>query len=250
MIYVCITTRNHAATIGLLLWKIRQVFAEDPREYQLIVLDDGSTDDTPDVLERYQPSLPLTTFHRDHPQGDAASVEELLRFTVSRSDRPKRDCAVTLRGGFDVSPSVLPELIRRFESGADVVVGEAVELAHSGFGRLVRRAAPYLLRPGLNLPGVHDPLSGVCLTRLVTVQRALRDRNGHFLESHGISARAELLARMATHARQVVAVPLGPSNIRSDVGEKERSLEIALELFRAGRRLHVPAPKVPIERTL
>lgn len=249
MIYVCVTTRNQAATIGLLLWKIRQVFAEDQREYQLVVLDDGSTDDTASVLERYGPSLPLTTLHRDQPQGYAAGVEELLRFSVARSDRPKRDCAVTLRGGFDVSPNVLPELIRRFESGADVVVGEGVELANKGLGRLVRRAAPYLLRPGVNLPGIQDPLSGVFLTRLVTVERALRDRDGNLLESEGISARAELLARVAAHARQVISVPLGPANIRSNSGEEERSLELALDLFRTGRRLHVPAPEVPIQRT-
>ena len=43
MIYVCIPSYNEAPTVGLLLWKIRQVFASFPREYQLLVLDDGST---------------------------------------------------------------------------------------------------------------------------------------------------------------------------------------------------------------
>ena len=42
MIYVCIPSHNEAPTVGLLLWKIRQVFASFPREYQLLVLDDLS----------------------------------------------------------------------------------------------------------------------------------------------------------------------------------------------------------------
>ena len=46
MIYVCIPSFDEAPTVGLLLWKIRQVFAAFPREYQLLVLDDGSTDTT------------------------------------------------------------------------------------------------------------------------------------------------------------------------------------------------------------
>ena len=41
MIYVCIPSYNEAPTVGLLLWKVRQVFAGFPREYQLLVLDDG-----------------------------------------------------------------------------------------------------------------------------------------------------------------------------------------------------------------
>ena len=40
MIYVCIPSHNEAPTVGLLLWKIRQVFSGFPREYHLLVVDD------------------------------------------------------------------------------------------------------------------------------------------------------------------------------------------------------------------
>jgi glycosyltransferase involved in cell wall biosynthesis len=88
MIYVCIPSRNEAPTVGLLLWKIRQVFAAFPREYQLLVLDDGSTDCTAEVLEPYARVLPLTVIRRASPEGYAASVEELLRKAVELTDRP------------------------------------------------------------------------------------------------------------------------------------------------------------------
>ena len=65
MIYVCIPSHNEAATVGLLLWKIRQVFAGFPREYQMLVLDDGSTDATAEILEPYSLVLPLTVVR--HP---------------------------------------------------------------------------------------------------------------------------------------------------------------------------------------
>ena len=53
MIYVCIPIHNEAPTAGLVLWKVRQVFTAFPREYQILVCDDGSTDDTAEVLGRY-----------------------------------------------------------------------------------------------------------------------------------------------------------------------------------------------------
>ena len=46
MIYICVSARNNAATVGLVLWKVRQVFEEFSREYRLLVADDGSTDGT------------------------------------------------------------------------------------------------------------------------------------------------------------------------------------------------------------
>ena len=127
MIYVCIPTHNEADTVGLVLWKMRQVFTAFPREYQLLVADDGSTDATGEVLEPYQRVLPLTLIRHDQPRGYAASVESLLREALARSDRPKRDCAVTIHADFSVSPEAIPTLVRAMESGADLVVGETLD---------------------------------------------------------------------------------------------------------------------------
>ena len=74
MIYICIPSYNEAPTIGLLLWKIRQVFAGFPREYHLLVLDDGSSDSTAEVLERYTRVLPLTVTRHPSRRGYAESV--------------------------------------------------------------------------------------------------------------------------------------------------------------------------------
>jgi glycosyltransferase involved in cell wall biosynthesis len=112
MIYVCIPSHNEAATIGLLLWKIRQVFAGFPREYQLLVLDDGSTDATGEVLEPYSRVLPLTLVQHAERRGYAASVQELLRTAVELTDRPKRDAAILMHADFTHSPQVIPDLVR------------------------------------------------------------------------------------------------------------------------------------------
>ena len=60
MLYICIPAYNEAPTIGVLLWRIRSVFQEYAREYELVVYDDGSTDATAEVLEPYTRVLPLT----------------------------------------------------------------------------------------------------------------------------------------------------------------------------------------------
>src|SRR5919112_1527105 len=124
MIYVCIPSFDEAPTVGLLLWKIRQVFAAFPREYQLLVLDDGSADTTGEVLEPYARVLPLTIVRHTERKGYAASVEALLRQAVELTDRPKRDTAIIMHADFAHNPQTIPDLVRRIDSGADMVVAE------------------------------------------------------------------------------------------------------------------------------
>ena len=79
MIYVCVPVHNEASTVGLVLWKVRQVFTAFEREYQIIACDDDSTDGTADVLTSYARVLPLTVIRHRARQGYAHSLEELVQ---------------------------------------------------------------------------------------------------------------------------------------------------------------------------
>ena len=46
MLYICLPTHDEGATIGVLLWRIRAMFQEFSREYEVLVYDDASTDAT------------------------------------------------------------------------------------------------------------------------------------------------------------------------------------------------------------
>jgi glycosyltransferase involved in cell wall biosynthesis len=208
MIYVCIPSRDEARTIGLVLWKIRQVFSDFGREYQLLVADDASTDDSAERLEAYARVLPLTVVRHDRPRGYAASADILLRLALERTDRPRRDTAVLMHADFSHGPVHLPDLLRRLDSGADLVVGEArVEGPASTGYRLIRRWAPSMLGRSLRVPGVRDTVSGFLAVRLSCLRLAIK-AGAPLASLEGWAANAELLARLAPHARRVDSVPV------------------------------------------
>src|SRR5204863_1264746 len=129
-----------------------------PREYQLLVLDDASTDETPAVLASYAKVLPMTIVTHRAREGYARSLEELLRLALQRTDRPKRDCAITLHADFAHSPESMEDMAKRLESGADPVVAEQAEERGRG-ARALRSPRWSAARPG-RLPGLRDPTSG------------------------------------------------------------------------------------------
>src|SRR5438045_8955157 len=173
MIYVCVPVHNEARTAGLVRWRVRQVCTLFPREYQLLVLDDASTDETPAVLASYAKVLPMTIVTHRAREGYARSLEELLRVALQRTDRPKRDCAITLHADFVHAPETMEEMVKRLESGSDLVVAE--QHREKGMrawpARWARRWAPRLLPVG---SGVRDSISGFIALRLIVLRQATR----------------------------------------------------------------------------
>jgi dolichol-phosphate mannosyltransferase len=240
MIYVCIPSYDEGPTVGLVLWKIRRVFEEFPREYQLLVADDGSTDQTAELLEPYTRVLPLTVVRHATRQGYARTVEELLNLALERSDRPKRDSAVLMHADFAHGPQYLPDFVRRLDSGADLVVGEATLEGEPSRGRrLARRWAPTLLRRAVKVPGISDTVSGFAAFRLIVLRNALRS-GGRTLSTEGWAASAELVGRAARHARRIESVPVVE---RHDLRAREsrvRPWQALRQLWDAAGRIRIP----------
>ncbi len=210
MIYVCIPTHNEASTVGVLLWKTRNVLGEFDRDYRLVVYDDASTDETPEVLQRYRRSLPLTVLRSEERIGYGASVERLLRHVKDEAPYPKRDCAVVLQADFTESPDDIVSLVKVLEGGADIVAGVTEELDEERKPtRMVRWAARKFLRSLMGGAPVSDPLPGLRAYRIIVLKKALRElEDGEpLLRSDGWAANVELLGKLAPHARRIAEVP-------------------------------------------
>lgn len=248
MIYICIPAHDEDRTIGVLLWKIRRVMAEFERDYQILVLDDASADETGEVLQRYRRILPLSVFQEQTAVGYARGLEKLVREAVRRAPYPKRDAVVTLQADFTESPEHIVSLVKVLEGGADVVAGvlagaEADE-ASGDRGeppfrvRAARKIAPFLMGPVYRQAPVSDPLCGIRAYRIITLKNALAEvGDGPLLHVEGWAANVELLSVAVRHARRVEEVPLG---MRYDLRTREtrfRPVRTLRDLLRLRRRL-------------
>ena len=202
MIYICIPAYNEERTIGVLLWKIRKVMREFGRDYEVLVLNDGSTDGTATVLDRYRNVLPLRVLKEEHRGGYPGAVQRLLREALDRTSYPKRDAAVLLQADFSESPDYIVPLLKALEGGADIVAGVVEENGRSAPNghpapravRVVRRMAPWVLGKAYDGAPVSDPLSGFRAYRLIVLKKAL--------------------AEFAPHARRIAEAPV---TLRYDV---------------------------------
>ncbi|OGT94801.1 MAG: hypothetical protein A2083_04995 [Gemmatimonadetes bacterium GWC2_71_9] len=239
MIYVLVPVFDEAATVGLILWKVRQVFTAFNREYQLLVVNDGSTDATDQVLAPYTRALPLTLVSHRQRRGYGTSLEELLRAAVERSDRPRRDMAVTMQADFSDSPDDIPELVKRIEGGADIAVADRrIRSGAPSAERLARRLLPALVRTLARIPGVEDYVGTLRAYRLATVERLVREAGGQpILTRDGWAADLELLLKLSRHTRKIDSVPVTGTLAARQRPSRAAPIRLAWDAFLAARAM-------------
>jgi glycosyltransferase involved in cell wall biosynthesis len=239
VLYICIPAYNEAPTVGLLLWRLRRVMQEFAREYEIIVYDDGSDDATAETLKPYTEVLPLTVIGGGPHRGYGHALDELVRIVAKRTRYPRRDGLIMMQADFTDRPEDLPELIKRFEGGADVVVAES-EPGESWPApvRMLRRVAPFVTRPFLKLPDVKDPFGTLRAYRISVLRDLLKAIGDEpVVHSDGWAANIELLVRVSRFARRVEALAFKPQYELRPRLSRIRPWRHALDLFRSARAL-------------
>lgn len=255
MLYLAIPAHNEVATIGVLLWRLRTVLAEFPREYEVVVYDDASTDETAEVAEQYAHAMPVTVLRGAKAVGYAGSVDALARYIAGHTRYPRRDAMLLMQADFTDPPGIVPEFARRFEGGADLVVGERTAVVDAPVAvRRLFTAAGWALRPFVRVEGVRDLTGSMRLVRISALRDLLRTAgDAPVCEGDSWTANADLLLRLVPHARRVESVPVEPTYGVRTRESRRITVRDALAALRWGwrargrRAVPTSAPEVPAE---
>jgi len=128
---VVIPIRNEAPSLKELHRELTQVLGAWGRSYEIIVVDDGSTDGSFEILEelhRLDPRLRVIRLRRNFGQTAAFSAG----FAHARGR-----LIVTSDGDLQNDPADIPAMVRKLETGYDIVCGWRRDRKDAFFSRLV-----------------------------------------------------------------------------------------------------------------
>lgn len=203
---------NEAQVLPLLLDRIillRQLF----EELQVVVIDDGSTDDTPQVLFDYS-SRHAFIRYITHPEnrGLGAAVQSLFHYIIPRF--ADDDVLLTMDADNTHDPQIIPQLVAKLkDEKLDLVIASRFTAGGKEVGlalkrRLCSRGVTCLLRIFFPIPNVKDYSCGYRAYNLGYLKQAMALYHGELVTSRGFECMAEILARFSRIGVKAAEYPL------------------------------------------
>lgn len=184
---------NEVETVEEIIRRVQAV----PLRTQLIVIDDGSTDGTRDVLARLQQELGFTLLLQPWNQGKGSALRRGFESVLG-------EVVVVQDADLEYSPEELPHLIELIcEGRADVVFGSRFLGRHRVF-LFTHYAGNRLLTLVTNL------LYNTMLTDMETCYKVMRTEvvRSMRLRSNGFGIEPELTAKIFKRGYRVYEVPI------------------------------------------
>lgn len=180
-----------------------------PPASRVIVVDDGSSDGTPDVVERYDGWLPVELVKLETNQGPGAAFRAGFAAALEGADEDA--LVVTLEADTTSDLGALPAMLECAAGGDDLVLASVHGGGHmvnvGFFRRTLSKCAGVVVRAALGLDA-RTVSSFFRVYRASTLRAAVARYGDDLIREPGFACKAELLAKIAALGAKVSEVPV------------------------------------------
>ena len=199
MILVVLPAFNEAASLGLLLQRLDQAMGEDGTDYEIVVVDDGSTDGTAGIVDEYAPYLPVQLERHAVNRGLGATIRDGLKKAVSVASDD--DIIVVMDADNTHTPGLIRTMVRVVREGADVVIASRYQPGSYIRGvpfdrKLLSLGARILFQLFFPIRGVRDYTCGYRAYRAGVLRDAFQRYGDDFVNQQGFQCMVDILLKL------------------------------------------------------
>ncbi len=198
-VFVVLPAFNEAARIGRLLANIDEALDEAGLDYQVLIVDDGSTDGTAEIVTQCAASMPIDLRRHAQNQGLGATIRDGLLAAAELADA--HDVIITMDADDTHTPGLILRMVRQIREGHDVVIASRYQPGSRTIGvplfrRMLSSGASLMFRVLYPISGVKDYTCGYRAYRADALQQAIAHYGSEFLNQDGFQCMVDILLKL------------------------------------------------------
>ncbi len=203
---------NEADNLRPLIESARSTFEREGWDWSILVVNDGSTDNTAEVLAELAESHGIRVIQHPENRGLGGAILTGLHnaLDIAVDDN---DIIVGMDADNTHSPDYIPGMTAKiWKDGFDVVIASRYQVGSEEVGvpwnrRLLSRGARILFQIMLRLPNVRDYTCGFRAYRAGLVRQAFAKYGQDLITRRGFACTDELLVKLSTISKRMTEVP-------------------------------------------
>ena len=202
MLWIVIPAYNEEKDLPALLPKINQTLLSEDIAHRIVVVDDGSIDDTPSILEEFKSTLHVDVIRHPINRGLGETERDGFEFVAMRAD--PEDLMIRVEADNTHEPDYIVDLIAKLNEGYDVVNTSRFQsgggqIGVDGYRASISRAANLFMQFIFNIPGIRDYSCGYRAYRVQVIQDAIRVFGNNFVQLRGLGFTSTLETIVKLH---------------------------------------------------
>jgi len=198
-VIVVLPAYDEEANLGTLLERIDQCMFEDGIDYEVIVVDDGSSDGTLDIARQHAEYMPVHIERHEQNQGLGATIRDGLQRAATIAS--PEDIIVAMDADNTHTPGLIRAMTRRVHEGHDVVIASRYQPGARIRGvplhrRMLSYGASLLFRLVFPIEGVRDYTCGYRAYRASVLQAAFETIGQDFVAESGFQCMVDILLKL------------------------------------------------------
>ena len=211
-LFILLPAYNEEHSIGTLINRIRTGMESRGFAYEIIVYNDGSTDNTVGILKAISENVPLHIIGKEKNEGLGVAFLNLFKEVVKLSTAGE-DIAIVLDSDNTHNPEHIFQIVNKIRDGFDVVIAsrylvDSRVVGVSSFRQFLSFGASWIMRILFPIQGVKDYTCGYRGYRISIIQKAINKFGDCLIEEKGFACMAEMLIKLRTLEVLAVEIPL------------------------------------------
>jgi dolichol-phosphate mannosyltransferase len=189
MIYLLLPAYNEEQALTPLLEKIDRVMREMGSWYRIVVVDDGSTDNTAETARALSERYPLHIITHKYNRGLGETIRDGMEY-IAEIAQPE-DVVIRMDCDDTHEPKYIPAMLAKLSEGYEVVTTSRYapgggQIGLDWYRKSISRAANLLFKMAFPVPGLWEYTCGYRAYRAGLVQDALRIFGNKFIDLKGL----------------------------------------------------------------